>query len=212
MLIQTLIDYGMNPSSNIQLFIFLICNIIIQNLVIPNFSGKAIFSIQMNSNINASLLNISNVNSQTDERGCLIEIYSNSNLCLIDSLFIDFFSNNPMIFSFMSSMTLNNVHFHSIYLNTLSNDYETCGILNEKSQFIFNNSTITDYNYEFLYNEETFVNISNCNFSIIDYYFDIFSIYISGCAIELAWSNTFEISNCLFFNLTNSDVGSVIYL
>ena len=208
-LITIKVLYSIDNTPRISLFQLSNSIMTISDVYIPFFEGNTIFSIQMNSVVKLSNLNILNVVSQTNNRGCLFEFYSNSKIQLSNSQFTNFCSNTSMIFSLMVKIFFTNLHFKNLdKCNTPSDSQETVGIMVQSCDLKFEDSTIIEYTFEFLYGQSSNIEIYNCYFTNI-YYSNI--IYYWGTALELALCSSVNISNSVFINLTRSDEGSVIY-
>lgn len=194
--------------SNIPIFIVWNSYLYINKCYIPFFQGKAVFSIEFNSIVTLNNMNISNITSFMQDRGCLLMVSSSSILYLNNSYFVNFGSNATMIFVFMSSFYLLNTNFKSIYKDVSEEIYDTSGMIIQNSDFFMFNSTIIDYNFEFIFVETSETNISFCNFTLVN--FLNYKIFYYGIALESGWAISFSLENCFFINLTNSNLGAVI--
>lgn len=181
----------------------------ISDIFVPFFKGKTIISVELSSMVSLKYLRISNVSSQTSNRGCLFEFYSNSQITLSDSYFVNFRSNTSLVFSLLATCMFSGIHFKDIYkINTGKIKYDTSGLNIQSAKFTMEDSSVIEYNFEFFFAQNSDAAVVNCEIANIR---QLSGQYSWATALEFAVALKVNVTNCRFINLTRSDEGSVLF-
>ena len=116
-----------------------------------------------------------------------------------------------LIDSYISKIIFSNIEFEGsiLKIGELNKDVYYA-IICEDSDINMSSINVNFYNYGFIYAKETLLYISNSNIGTFDVQKG-YNIYTKGTALRSTVTISLFIQNSTFFNLRNSNYGSVNY-